>query len=511
MALFLGIDIGTTNTKVLLTTQELHVVAHAERTYPLHMTPGCVEQAPEDWWEAVCEILQGFWQEGHSMQEVQGICVSGHGCSLVVMDQSGAILRPAISSLDIRSRLETEYIRREAESMILAHNGNAVATFNYEPKLLWLRNNEPGNYANMHRIMSPTSYINYRLTGVWAGNVSDLGIALMYDRSVGGRWQNAMIEAIGLDTEKYPDLHACSDIIGYTCERAAEQTGLPIGIPVLAGGEDTSSAALSLGVDRPGLAYLSMGTQCNVGVCSDQFASRPEMLSFPHVLPGLHLVSGSMSTCGTGIAWFLREFCKDLLQEEADGGMSAMEAFTMLAAEAPPGANGLLFLPYLSGELHPILDSQASGMFFGLLLTHTRADMGRAVLEGAAHAIAHNLFYAKAAVGEITELRATGGPAKNPVLCQAVADITGIPVKVMASGAKDGGAPLGNALLAIESICGPVAQEPKEGISTVLHTYEPNALRVLMYQQYHSLYRHLYEQNVSLLHELYNIKQIIAW
>lgn len=232
------------------------------------------------------------------------VCVSGHGCSLVSMDKNGNLLRPAISCLDNRSVDCTEKIRQKAEKLVFEHNGNAVGTFNFEPKLLWMKENEPVHYAAMYKMISPTSYINYMLTGEWKANVSDFGIALGYDRRAGNQWNHDVIHAMGLDSNKYPDLYESSVIIGSIHKTAASQTGLLLGTPVLAGGEDTSSAALSLGVNQPGMTYLSMGTQCTVGVCTDKYAILPQLMCFPHVLSCLQLINGSMSTCGAGISWF---------------------------------------------------------------------------------------------------------------------------------------------------------------------------------------------------------------
>lgn len=505
--MFLGIDVGTTSTKAVLMTEQLQVVAEGSAAYRLHLLDGGgVEQNPEDWWEAVCGILQDFWSSGFSSNEVKGICVSGHGCSLVVMDPQGKILRPAISSLDTRSQPQAGEIRHRAGNLILQFNGNDVGTFNFESKLLWLKQTEPQNYEKMYKMMSATGYINYKLTGEWKVNISDLGIAMSYDRSVGKQWNREVVEAIGADIEKFPDLYDCSEIIGGVHAKAAKETGLSAGTPVLAGGEDTSSAALSIGVNRPGLAYVSMGTQCTVGVCTDQYAIRPEILGFPHVLEGLQLISGSMSTCGAGIQWFVNEFCKDFILAEKEGKIHALRALDECCASVKPGANGLLFLPYLSGELHPVLDAKAAGAFFGLRLEHTRAHMGRAVMEGSAHAIAHNLAFAQSVSGNITELRATGGPARSPVLCQAIADITGRKVTVITSKSKKGGAPLGNAILAMCKISGRKIGTFEDELLQVEQVYEPDPLYSSMYAQYHALYKGLYVQMAPLFHTLYEIK-----
>lgn len=494
---FLGIDIGTTSTKALLLSDQLEIAAEGSASYPMRVLGGgAVEQSPEDWWLACRAVLHRFWSEGFDPKRVGCVAVSGHGVSLVVTDCSGQVLRPAISSLDTRCRKQTEEIRRAAGERILRINGNRVGAFNFEPKLKWLKETEPAHYRAMPCFLSATGYVNYRLTGRRCLNVSDGGIGMAFDRCGSSGWSREIIAAMGLDEEKFPELRDSSEVIGTVHVRAAEETGLPAGTPVLAGGEDTSSAALAMGVTKPGCAFLSLGTQGTVGVCADRYAVRPEILGFPHVLPGLHLLSGSMSSFGAGLQWFVREWCRDLAERAArtdpPGGVHALLAEACARTQA--GSRDLLFLPYLSGELHPILDENAAGVFFGLTLEHTREDMARAVMEGAAHAIRHNLHYAEQVAGPIGELRATGGPARSAIWCQAIADITGRPVKVAGARGGAGGAPLGNALLAAGRLTGQPLEAMLAACCTVEREYEPAEAARGVYDRHHDVYRRLYPQ-----------------
>jgi xylulokinase len=498
--LVLGIDVGTTSTKALLLGDDLKVVAEGSAAYPLLFTPdGGIEQNPEDWWNACCGILASFWQKGADPKGIGCIAVSGHGASLVVTGQNGELLRPAISSLDTRCSSQTDRIRRQAGKRILEINGNAVGAFNFEPKLLWLKETEPHHYRNMPCFLSAASFINLRLTGERIMNRSDGGIGMSYDRMRGTGWSAGLIEDMGLDLQKFPPVMDCGEIIGTVTGRAAEETGLPAGIPVLAGGEDTSSAALAVGVIRPGNAFLSLGTQGTVGVCTDQYSPNSRILGFPHVLSGLSLLSGSMSTFGAGLQWFVREWCRDLLMAEEQTGLPAAAAISEACAGSPPGAKGLIFLPYLSGALHPELDEHARGMFFGLRLDHTREDMARALLEGTAHDVKHNLDTAESAGGKVEELRAIGGPTRSPVWCQAIADITGKRVRVVAMEGGCGGAPLGNAMLALNRMQGCALSGMLDRCLTTERVYEPNPLYLEEYEEYHRIYRELYSRTKELL------------
>lgn len=504
----LGLDIGTTSAKGLLMNERLEVAAEGSRPYPLLFTPdGGVEQNPREWWAACAAIIRSFADSGIDTGEIGCVAVSGHGVSLVAVDAAGQLLRPAVSSLDTRCSPQTERIKAAAGKLVLEHNGNGVGAFNFEPKLLWLKEREPAHYEAMPCFLSAASYINYRLTGERIMNRSDAGIGMAYDRQTDSGWSGTLIDAMGLDREKFPPVMECGQIMGTVTRQAAAETGLPAGIPVLAGGEDTSSAALASGVLRPGDAYLSLGTQGTVGVCTGRFTRSGQILGFPHVLPGLSLLSGSMSTFGAGLQWFVREWCRDLAEAEAASGVSAAEAVSLASASSPPGAKGLLFLPYLSGELHPVLDEKARGVFFGLSLEHTREDMARAVMEGTAHAVKHNLDAAEADSGQVRELRATGGPARSPVWCQAIADITRRPVHVMGAHGGSGGAPLGNALLALNRMgIGDIAFLAGK-CSRAERIHEPNSLYFSQYEGYHGIYRELYRQTKDLFPRLGEVRK----
>ncbi|GAA3400514.1 FGGY-family carbohydrate kinase [Paenibacillus hodogayensis] len=493
--LYLGIDIGTTNAKAVLVSDDLRIAAEGSVPYQLDVLGnGGVEQNPYDWQNAVGLLISRFRSEGIDPGSIAGVAISGHGCALVVTDGLGRPLRPAISSLDTRCKAQTERIRQSAGDVVACINGNGVGAFNFEPKLLWLKETEAAHYRTMPAFLSPTSYMVRWLTGRTVMNVSDGGIAMAYDRLTGAGWSDRVVEAIGLDRDKYPEITGCADIVGTVSAAASSETGLPAGIPVIAGGEDTSSAALSLGVTKPGMAFVSLGTQGVVGVCTDRFAVRTELLGFPHVVEGCHLLCGSMSSVGAGMQWFIREWCGDLLQDRPEPGRTVHDRLEDECAGTPPGAGGLLFLPYLSGELHPVLDERAAGVFFGLKLEHTRAHMARAVMEGTAHAIRHNLDFARRSVGPVDRLKAVGGPTGSRLWCQAIADVTGCGVTVAGSRKGAVGAPLGNALLLMNRLAGIDWSESLSALLTDEVAYEPSAAAKAMYDDHHAVYIELYNR-----------------
>jgi xylulokinase len=312
-------------------------------------------------------------------------------------------------------------------------------------------------------------------------NVSDASILFAFDLHR-GRWAEQLIAGFGLPRRLYPPLVACQEIIGALTAEAAESLGLPAGIPVVGGGEDTSSAGLAIGVVQPGQAFLSLGTAGTLYIVEDGQIVHPQLLAFWHVLPDQILLGGSVVAVGGALQW-----ARQLLGQLPDS-----DSLTRLATESEPGAGGLLFLPYLSGELQPINDGNARGVFLGLSWRTGRAEVARAVMEGAAYAVAHNAQIAREAGVRMVEMRAVGGPTRSPLWCQIFADVTGEPIAVPADHA---GAPLGNALLAAAGV-GLVADPAQVALSAARagRVYEPDPRRHQRYQALFAIYRQLYPQ-----------------
>ncbi len=481
--LLLGIDIGTSTIKAVLATPEGTVVAESNASYATAFPrPGWAEQNPVDWWNGTATAVRQVLQtSGITPDRVAGIGVSGQGCAVTLIDAAGEIIRPAIIWMDARSEPQCEIMRQSCANDIFRINGKSPAPYNADPVLMWLAEHEPDSIRRAASNLTTTSYLTYRLTGERVMNVSDASILFAFDLARGD-WSDALIAAFRLPRRLYPRVAACQDVIGTLQPHAAEALGLAPGIPVIAGGEDTSSAGLAIGVAYPGQTLLSLGTAGTVYVVQDQPHVRRELLAFAHVLPGQVLLGGSMIAVGGALNW-----CRQIVGENL-----SLTDLTALAAQCEPGADRLLFLPYLSGELQPINDGNARGVFFGLSLATTRAHMVRAVMEGSAFAIAHNTAIAAQSGTPITEIRAVGGPTQSPLWCQIIADTCGYPVAVLSDNA---GAPLGNALLAaagVGLIDDPAAVASAN--STTPQVYEPRAEYLERYRQMFDVYRGLYPQ-----------------
>lgn len=481
--LLLGIDIGTTNVKAVLATPAGSIIAQAQTDYPTHHPkPGWAEQDPEDWWRGVVEVTRTVIAGAPAHPEqIAGIGVSGQGCAVALIDEAGGVIRPAIIWMDTRSEPQSQQLRACCQAEILQRNGKQPAPYNADPVYLWLQQYEPASLTAARTSLTSTGYINFRLTGEAVENQSDASILFAFDLA-SGDWSEELIDTFGLPHKLYPPVKPSSEIIGRLTRAAAAELGLIPGVPVVAGGEDTSSAGLAIGVTEPGQALLSLGTAGTIYIVEDKPIVHSQLLSFLHVLPGQTLLGGSMAAVGAGLNWIRKLFGTefDYLQ------------LSEMARQSAPGAGGVIFLPYLSGELQPINDGNARGVFFGLSMSTTPAHMVRAVMEGAAFAIAHNIDIASQAGSTLSELRAVGGPTQSELWCRIIANVTGYPLAVLADNA---GAPLGNALLAGAGIG--LITDPAETARTaarITRQFEPNPKFRDRYVEMFPIYRQLYPQ-----------------
>lgn len=479
--LLLGIDIGTTNIKAALASPDGRVVAQAQTDYPLRLLkPGWVEQDPEEWWNGAVKVVREAMRKASAAPEqVAGIGASGQGCAVTLIDGNGSVVRPAIIWMDSRSEPQSDLLRQCCVQDILRANGKSPAPYNADPVLMWLHRHEPDSIASARSSLTTTGYIAFRMTGEPVENLSDASILFAFDLAAGG-WSDELIEAFGLPRKLYPRLAPCTRVIGELTARAADDLGLRSGIPVVAGGEDTSSAGLAIGVVRPGQALLSLGTAGTLYVIQNELTVHPRLLTFLHVLPDQSLLGGSMGAVGAALNW-----CRRLFVPQLD-----YDAMIELASQSEPGAGGVIFLPYLSGELQPINDGNARGVFFGLNLNTGTPQLVRAVLESTAFAVAHNLSIAGEVGSPIQEIRAVGRPTRSALWCQIIADVTGRPLGVLPDNA---GAPLGDALLAgsgVGLIDDPAAVAASA--AQISRTYEPDEHSRAYYRELFGIYQDLY-------------------
>ena len=413
----LALDIGTSACKGALFDLDGRAVQTADCPYSTgYPRPGWAEQEPEDWWAAVCKVTRTLIDAaGVAPSDIAAVGVDGQSWAMVALDRDGSVLLPSPLWTDNRAAEACGRIRKEiGEEALHRVCGNPLMPGYTTPKVLWYRENHPELYSRTRAILQSNGFIVQRLTGVCSQDVSQ-GYGWYCFRSDTERWDPDMARALGIEPALLPELCACHDIVGTVTEAAAKQTGLIAGIPVAAGGLDAAASTLGVGVTENGETQEQGGQAGGMSICLDHYASHPRLILSPHVVPRRWLLQGGTTGGGGALKWLREQCCPELSFAE----MSA------LAAQAPPMSGGLLFLPYMSGERSPLWMPEAQGVFYGLHFGIERSHMIRAVMEGVAFALRHNLETALEAGCAVGTLRATGGSASSAVWMDIKANVTG--------------------------------------------------------------------------------------
>lgn len=491
----LGLDLGTSGVKALLLQLDLGtVLAEAIATYPLSTPhPGWSEQSPADWWRGVTQAIRAVLEgSGVAAGNIVSLALSGQMHGATLLDRQGVVLRPAILWNDQRSGAECDLITERVglQNLIAWVANPALAGFT-APKLLWVRRHEPEVYDRISTVLLPKDYVNFMLTGEQATEVSDASGTLLFD-VVQQRWSQEMLAALDLPASFLPPVHASTEVIGNVTAAAAQQTGLRVGTPVVAGGADNACAAVGMGVVHSGQVLSSLGTSGTVVAPSAEPHLDPaaRLHTFCHAVPDTWYLMGVVLSAGGSLRWFRDVLGEPELQHAEAQGVDPYDIILAEAATAPAGSEGLLFLPYLTGERTPHGDPHARGVFFGLSLRHTRAHIARSVVEGITYALADSAAIMRDLGIDITTVRATGGGARSAFWRQLQADILGSPVVTAWS---DGGPAFGAAVIAgvgagaLPSVPQAVAQ-----LVTLRDRVEPQVESAAVYRRYHHLFDSLY-------------------
>jgi xylulokinase len=423
MSSLVGLDVGTTGVKALAVSPEGEVLARVEEAYPLSTPhPGWAEQDPEDWWRAAESALAGL-----AVADIAAIGLTGQMHGLVVLDEHERVLRPAILWNDQRTAAEcAEIEERLGLRRLVELTGNRALPGFTAPKLLWLRRHEPEVYEQITHVLLPKDYVRMRMTGEPAIDATDASGTLLFDVAR-RRWSDEVLAALEIPPDWLPPVLESPAVAGRTSE----------GVPVAAGAGDQAAGALGVGVDRPGPLSVVLGTSGVVFAALPAFAANPEgrVHSFCHAVPNSWHAMGVMLAAAGSLRW-LRD------------AVAPGEPFEPLTAEAehwPPGAEGLLFLPYLAGERTPHADPNARAAFVGLSLRHDRGALVRAVLEGVAFGLRDSLELLRELGVEPQVGRASGGGARSELWLRIVASVLGVPLERTAveEGAAYGAALLG--------------------------------------------------------------------
>ena len=492
MALYLGIDIGTSGTKTLLIEPNGKIRAEAVESYPIHFPkPLWSEQNPDDWWMAVVKTVRTVMKLSKAKPaDVRAIGLSGQMHGSVFLDKSNKVIRPAILWNDQRTAAECAEIESLAggRKSLIKMVANPALTGFTAPKILWLRNHEPKNFERTKKILLPKDDVRRRMTGEFATDVSDASGMLLLD--VAKRdWSGPLLSKLGLDVGLFGRCYESEDVTGILTEQAAKELGLTTGCVVVGGAGDCAANGVGTGVVSSGTLSTSIGTSGIMFVHSDDVKIDPlgRLHTFCHAVRGKWHLMGVSLTGGGALQWFRNKFCAEL-------GSKKKNAYDILndeAAQVPAGCEGLFFLPYLAGERTPHADPDARGSWVGLTLKHGRGHLARSIMEGVAFAMRDSLSIIEGMGVPVKQIRASGGGSRSPLWRQIQADMFGQPAVTI--NAEQGPA-FGVALLAavgageyknVEEAC-------KATISVVSKTnvQKPNKI---VYDKMFPVYQQLYQ------------------
>ena len=479
--LYIGIDLGTSAVKLLLMDEKGQIKNIVSKEYPLYFpNPGWSEQKPEDWYEKVMEGLKELIKDADKSQ-VAGISFGGQMHGLVILDENDNVIRPALLWNDGRTYEETDYLNNQiGKEKLSEYTANIAFTGFTAPKILWVKNKEPENFAKIKKIMLPKDYIAYKLTGVNCTDVSDASGMLLLD--VKNRcWSKQMCDICGITEDMLPKLYESYECVGTVKADIASQLGIPATCKVAAGAGDNAAAAVGTGTVGDGMCNISLGTSGTIFISSKNFGVDKfnALHSFDHADGSYHLM-GCMLSAASCNKWWMDDIIgtTDYAGEQKD------------ITDDKLGNNHVFFLPYLMGERSPHNDPNARGTFIGLTMDNTRTDMTQAVLEGVAFALRDSLEVARSLGIKIERTKICGGGAKSPLWKKIIANVMNLKVDVIES---EEGPALGGAMLAaVANGEYATVKDAAESIVKIVDTVEPTPELVERYETKYRQFRQIY-------------------
>lgn len=482
---FLGIDTSTTSSKALLMDATGNVVAVASSPHTVQTPrPLWSEQNPAEWWQATAQSIRRVLQKaGVRGEDVAAVGLTGQMHGLVLLDEAGNVLRPAILWNDQRTQAQCDAIHaRIGRERFIQTTGNVALTGFTAPKILWVAEHEPHLYARVRHILLPKDYVRYRLTGGYAMDKADGAGTALFDVRC-RTWATDLLEALDINPAWLPPTFEGTDITGHVHQAAADATGLAVGTPVVAGGGDQAAQAVGVGAVEPGIVALTVGTSGVVFAPTTEPLIEPQgrLHAFCHAVPGMWHLMGVMLSAAGSLQWY-----RDTLAPDTD-----FDALLDEAREIPPASEGLFFLPYLSGERTPHPNPLARGAWIGLTVRHRRAHMTRALLEGVAFGLKDSFtLIAEAGTAPIREVRVSGGGARSALWRRILASVLASDLVTVNT---TEGAAYGAALLAAVGV-GQWADVPTACRCAVRATGRttPDPAATARYADAYNLYRDLY-------------------
>lgn len=483
--LYIGVDLGTSAVKLLLMDELGNIKKIVSKEYPLYFPhPGWSEQKPEDWLEKTIEGIKELTAECEK-ENVAGISFGGQMHGLVALDKNDAVIRPAILWNDGRTGEETKYLNNViGKEKVSKYTANIAFAGFTAPKILWMKKQEPENFAKIQKIMLPKDYLAYMLSGSFCTDVSDASGMLLMD--VEHRcWSKEMLEICGITEAQLPKLYESYEVVGTLKPETAKELGLSESVKVIAGAGDNAAAAVGTGTVGDGRCNISLGTSGTIFISSKKFGvdEYNGLHSFAHADGYYHLM-GCMLSAASCNKWWNEEILK---ATDFAGEQAQIEKL---------GENHVYFLPYLMGERSPHNNPDARAVFLGMSMDTTRADMTQAVLEGVAFGLRDSLEVARKLGVNIERTKICGGGAKSPLWKKIIANVMNMKVDVIES---EEGPALGGAMLAAVG-CGeyPDVETIAEKLVKVVDTIEPDPELVAKYEERYQEFKRIYPTVKSL-------------
>lgn len=495
MSVYLGLDLGTSGTKALLCRADGTVLATALTEHPISMPkPGWSEQNPADWWKSASAAAQAaLAKAGVPGGEIAAIGLSGQMHGSVFLDAAHEVIRPALLWNDQRTAAECEEIEAKAggRTALIRQVSNPAFTGFTAPKILWLRKHEPQSFARLKHVLLPKDFLRLRLTGELATEVSDASGTLLLDVTH-RRWRTQLLKELELDPALLPRCVESAAVTGALSASAANALGLRAGIPVVGGAGDQAASAVGMGIVAPGLLSATLGTSGVIFAHAETPRTEPEgrVHTMCHAVAGAWHLMGVVLSAGGSLQWFRNQLGGEERAEAARRGVDPYDVLLESAAAVPVGAEGLIFLPYLTGERHPYSDPTARGAWVGLTARHTKAHLARAVVDGIGFALLDCLQVMRGLGCTASQIRLAGGGARSRRWRQWLADLFGQPTALTNS---TEGPAFGAALLAMVG-GGAYPDVPTACAATiqVMETVEPRKAETQRGAAAHAEYRQLY-------------------
>ena len=501
----MGIDVGTTGTRVVIVRPDGQVAGAATGDHePMRMPkPGWAEQDPANWWQATILAVRAALEAAQLKGgDIAAIGLSGQMHGVVLLDQTNSVLRPALIWCDQRSQEQCDWITSKvgADHLIRLVSNPALTGFS-APKMLWVRDHEPRLFERVAQFLLPKDFVRFRLTGKFATDVSDASGTLLFDVT-NRRWSKEMLTALGMDAKILPRAYESPEITGQISVETALVTGLKAGTPVVGGAGDQAASAVGNGIVSRGLTSATLGTSGVIFAYTDAPKLDPlgRIHTFCHAVPGKWHVMGVTQGAGLSLRWFRDNFGASEVDYARSLGVDVYELILAEAEKIPAGSDGLLFLPYLMGERTPVLDAKARGMWFGLTAAHTRGHLIRAILEGVAFSLRDSLEIFRELEIPVSEIRASGGGSRGNLWRQIQADIYG---KELVTLRTAEGSALGAALLA--GVGAGIYKSVEESADQAIRIQDrltPRPAQKEIYDRFYEVYRNLYPAARPLIHRL---------